>query len=344
LEWNIALIGADQIWEKYGVRGAGAVVGINDTGVMWTHEALKNQYRGWNGVAADHTYSWHDSIHSNTHGSNPCGANATAPCDDQGHGTHVTGIVAGYTAERQIGVAPEARWIACRNMDNGYGTPATYLECLQWFLAPRGDTAMAPDIINNSWSCPPSEGCSQNTLENAVNTVTAAGIMMVMSNGNEGSNCATTQDPPALYRASFSVGATDRLDNLASYSSRGPVTYQGETYRKPDISAPGSGIVSAYIEPNIPYLYFSGTSMAAPHVAGTAALLWSGLPRLRGDLERTKHILQTTARPRDYTECGDPPGVPNNGFGWGILDALRAYQIAKGMVEAPVSLMLLLSD
>jgi subtilisin family serine protease len=223
-------------------------------------------------------------------------------------------------------------------MDNGYGTPATYMECLQWFLAPGGDPAQAPDIVNNSWTCPPSEGCSQDTLEAAVNTVTDAGIMMVSANGNSGPSCGSTTAPPALYPASFSVGATDSADNLAYFSSRGPVTYQGATYIKPDISAPGVNIRSAYLGGG--YTLMSGTSMAGPHVAGAAALLWSGLPRLRGKIDATRRLLESTARPQDYTACGDI-GVPNNGYGYGIVDALNAYQRGLSSPVSPSFLLLL---
>lgn len=325
IEWNIMKIKADQVWTTYGVKGAGIVVAVTDTGVNWTHEALQNQYRGWDGQSADHTYSWHDAIHYSA--SNPCGVDAPAPCDDYGHGTHVAGIIVGYTPSNQIGVAPEARWIACRCMDKGYGTPATYLECLEWFLAPEGDPGKAPHIVNNSWSCPPSEGCSQDTLEQAVNTVRAAGLMFVVSNGNEGPSCGSTRNPPGLYRQSFSVGATNSLDALAALSSRGPVTYLGSTYIKPDISAPGIDIRSSLAGGG--YGYMSGTAMAAPHVAGAAALLWSGLPKLLGNVGHTEEILERTARAFDYTACGDPPGVPNNGYGYGIVEVFQAFQEGK---------------
>jgi serine protease AprX len=339
MEWNISRIKADQVWSIYGVTGAGVVVAVNDSGVMWTHEALKNQYRGWNGITADHTYSWHDAIHSTSHASS-CGANTPEPCDDSGHGTHVAGILAGHTWANQIGVAPGAKWIACRNMDNGFGTPASYLECLQWFLAPEGDAARAPDIINNSWTCPPSEGCNQGTLETAVNTVTAAGILMVVANGNDGFwGCASTLNPPALYRASFSVGATDSNDSLADFSSRGPVTYNGQTYKKPDISAPGVNIRSA--DYNGAYTTMSGTSVASPHAAGAAALLWSGLPRLRHNIDATEQLLERKARPKNFTSCGDGLGVPNNGYGYGIIDVLSAYRQSLASDTSPYLLLLL---
>ena len=309
VEWGISRIKADQVRSSYGVTGAGIVVAVQDTGVMWEHEALKNQYRGWNGATADHTYSWHDAIH--TDGSS-CGADAPAPCDDYGHGTHVTGTIAGYTLTNQIGVAPGAKWIACRNMNNGVGTPASYLECFQWFLAPEGDASQAPDIISNSWGCPPSEGCNPDnisTLETAVNTVTGAGILVVTSNGNYGSACATTNDPPALYRQSFSVGATDSSDNLASFSSRGPVTYKGETYIKPNISAPGVNIRSSANRRRV-YHYERHLHGGAAYRRGRGSAL---VGYSRPERERSTgpgSSWRAPPGPEDYSNCGDPRESP----------------------------------
>jgi subtilisin family serine protease len=164
--------------------------------------------------------------------------------------------------------------------------------------------------------------------------------MMVVSNGNDGYSCSTAMYPPALYRASFSVGATDSADNLAAFSSHGPVTYGGETYIKPDISAPGVNIRSASYGGG--YTVMSGTSMASPHVAGALALLWSGIPRLQGRVDFSEEFLKITARPKNYTACGDPPGVPNNGYGYGIVDVLRAYQ--RGLLSPMGPQLFLLLD
>ena len=85
---------------------------------------------------ADHDYNWHDAIHDAYPG-NPCPSDSPAPCDDYGHGTHTMGTMVGDDGgSNQIGMAPGARWIGCRNMDGGAGTPATYSECYQWFIAP----------------------------------------------------------------------------------------------------------------------------------------------------------------------------------------------------------------
>src|SRR5207249_3620965 len=124
----------------------------------------------------------------------------------------------------QIGMAPGAKWIGCRNMDVGNGTPARYIECMQWFLAPTRigggdpDPTKAPDITINSWGCPTSEGCAVDTLQAAVEAQAAAGIMMVVAAGNSGSACSTVTDPPSFYEASYTVGALNTgTDTIASF-------------------------------------------------------------------------------------------------------------------------------
>ncbi|MBP1643886.1 MAG: peptidase and subtilisin, kexin, sedolisin, partial [Acidobacteria bacterium] len=152
VEWNIAHVNANDVW-ALGYTGQGAVVAGQDTGYDWDHPALIDQYRGWNGSSANHNYNWHDAIHS---GGGVCGPNSTQPCDDHGHGTHTMGTMVGDDGgSNQIGMAPGARWIGCRNMNVGVGTPTTYIECFEWFIAPTDlagqnpDPAMAPDTINN---------------------------------------------------------------------------------------------------------------------------------------------------------------------------------------------------
>jgi serine protease AprX len=340
VEWGVARINADDVW-ALGYTGTGIVVAGQDTGYDWDHPALKNQYRGWDGSSAAHDYNWHDAIHS---GGGICGADSPEPCDDHGHGTHTMGTMVGYTGTNQIGVAPGAQWIGCRNMDQGVGTPATYIECFEFFLAPypvggdptEGDPAKAPHVINNSWTCPPDEGCDWTSLQAAVENARAAGIVVVAAAGNEGTpyRCGRVMHPPAIYDAAFSIGATDSGDNIATFSSRGPVTVDGSGRRKPDVSAPGVSVRSCV--PGMGYGSMSGTSMAAPHVAGTVALLWSSAPCLIGDVDATEWIIAHTARPRTTTQtCGGdgPSDVPNNVYGWGIVDALAVVGEARPRLE-----------
>src|SRR5213593_290180 len=231
IEPGINYTHAPSVW-ALGFNGQNIVVASADTGQRWTHNALKPHYRGWDGVTADHDYNWHDAIHDSS--GNPCGNDSPFPCDDAGHGTHTIGIAIGDDgAGNQIGMAPGAQCIGCRNMDVGVGTPARYIECMEFFLAPypvggdpsQGDPTKAPDITINSWGCPTSEGCSVNTLQSAVEGQAAAGIMMVVAAGNSGSSCSSVTDPPSFYAASYTVGALNTgTDTIAFFSSRGPAT------------------------------------------------------------------------------------------------------------------------
>jgi subtilisin family serine protease len=328
IEPGIQYTHAPDVW-ALGFRGQGITVADADTGQRWTHNALKPHYRGWNGTTADHNYNWHDSIHDSV--GNPCGNDSPFPCDDIGHGTHTIGTAIGDDgAGNQIGMAPAAKWIGCRNMDQGNGTPATYIECMEWFLAPypivggQGDPLRAPDITNNSWTCPPSQGCSVSTLQAAVEAQAAAGIMMVVSGGSQGPACSTVQDPPAIYAAAYSIGALNTgTDNVASFSSRGPVIIDGSNRIKPDITAPGTTIRSSYNDSDNDYAILSGTSMATAHIAGAMTLLWCARPELRHDISGSQTTLNQAAFFLAYKQCGTP-GPPNNVSGWGRVDILAA--------------------
>lgn len=345
VEWNIAHVNAPGVWAA-GYTGQGVVVGGQDTGYQWDHPALLNQYRGWNDGIASHDYNWHDAIHS---GGGACGANSPFPCDDNAHGTHTMGTMVGDDGgANQIGMAPGARWIGCRNMDRGVGTPATYAECFQWFMAPtridgsNPDPAMAPDVINNSWGCPAREGCTDpNVLLTVVNNVRAAGILTVQAAGNSGAACSSVNEPAAIYQSSFAVGATNSSDLIASFSSRGPVTVDGSGRRKPDVSAPGVGIRSC-VPGSVYQGGWSGTSMAAPHVAGLAVLVISANAFLAGQVDSLEDIVRHSAVPLTTAQgCGGdgPADVPNNVYGWGRIDALTAYQAALSEGSLRVNLL-----
>jgi subtilisin family serine protease len=327
IEPGIVYTNAPSVWAE-GFTGQNIVIASADTGVRWTHNALKPHYRGWDGVTADHNYNWHDSIHT---GGGVCGPNSLVPCDDFFHGSHTTGTAIGDdNAGNQIGMAPGAKWIACRNMDVGVGTPARYIECMEFFLAPypvgggQGDPTKAPDVTINSWGCPTSEGCSVTTLQAAVEAQAAAGIMMVVAAGNAGSACSTTIDPPSFYDASYSVGALNTsTDTIATFSSRGPVTVDGSNRIKPDITAPGTSTRSASNFSDSAYTFASGTSMATPHIAGAMALLWSAHPELQNQIDASRTLLDNTTHVISSTQCG-AAGPPNSVYGWGRVDILAA--------------------
>ncbi len=340
IEWGIQKIKADSVW-LLGFKGKNVVIGGQDTGYDWAHPALQKSYRGWDGTKADHHYNWHDAIHATTDTAkrNPCGFDLKIPCDDNNHGTHTMGTMAGLDGDNQIGVAPEARWIAARNMDSGNGTPATYIECFEWFIAPtdldgkNAKPAKAPHVINNSWGCPTSEGCNMSNfpvMNQVINNVKAAGIVVVTSAGNSGAACSSINDAPSIFENSFAVGATGQNDTIASFSSRGIVTVDGSNRLKPDISAPGVNVRSTIKGGR--YTAFSGTSMAGPHVAGVIALMISANPALAGQVNTIEKIIEETARPMtDKQDCGTALGskIPNAIYGYGRINALEAVRRAR---------------
>lgn len=279
IQWNIKQVNAQIVWNRPDSRskGQGVIYAIADTGVQYSHPVLKNSYLGLKSDGQyNHNYAWYDGVRAPVAGAvkSSCGYASRVACDDQGHGTHTLGTAIGING---YGVAPGAKWMACRNMESGVGSPETYLNCLNFFLAPHDldgrnpNPSLRPHVIGNSYGCPDSEGCSIHALTAAVEALRSAGIFMSVSAGNEGPNCSTIGDPPAVEKASIVVAAVDKNDFLAGFSSRGPVLIDGTSLRKPDLSAPGVGVNSAY--PGNSYKRMSGTSMASPHVSGAAILL-----------------------------------------------------------------------
>ncbi|WUR59588.1 S8 family serine peptidase [Micromonospora chokoriensis] len=316
-EWNISQIGADKVWSQLGVTGSGIVVGSSDSGVDGTHPALRAQFRGGDD-------SWYDPWDG-----------TRSPTDQGGHGTHTVGSAVGRDG---IGVAPDAQWVGCVNLDRNLGSPGHYLDCLQFMLAPfptggdpftDGRPERAPQVLTNSWGCPSIEGCDRRVLRPATAALDAAGIFVVAAAGNTGPWCASIDDPPAPFPDVLTVGAVDSQGRVAEFSSRGPVPGVG----KPDVLAPGVGVVSAM--PGGTYAALDGTSMATPQVAGVVALMWSANPALVGDLTRTRQILRDTATAATPTyrsrNPSDDCGTPSNVTGAGQVDAYAAVSAAAGV-------------
>lgn len=153
------------------------------------------------------------------------------PCDDDKHGTHTMGTMVGEDDENSIGVAPEAKWIACRNMDRGWGQPSTYMECFEWFLAPydlegeNADPDKAPHVINNSWFCSVEEGCNPSNfilMEEIVKNLKASGVVVVVSAGNSGgSGCGSVTGPPAFSNHLFQLEPVIRVILLQDSAAAG---------------------------------------------------------------------------------------------------------------------------
>lgn len=346
--WAIEKVRADSVW-RTGIRGKGILVGGQDTGYDWDHYLLKNQYKGYSPTdGIDHNYHWYDAIN----GPNAlhedslalplnarCGYNSPEPCDDHGHGSHTMGIVLGGDGINFSGMAPQAQWIGARIMDRGYGQLSTYLSGLQWFLAPtdlQGQNPKpekAPHVIVNSWSCPEEEGCNDtNTwmLDTAITRLTQSGIFVVVSAGNEGHlySCTSLRSAPAIFKNSFTVGASDQNDSITFFSSR----REDFTYGvKPEVVAPGLDIRSAFYDDRL--TNFSGTSMSGPVVAGIVALVLEANPNLIGQVDQIRKVLIQSTIPIFEHECGET-GSPNSTYGYGRIDALLAVENAQKILTA----------
>ncbi|TMW69565.1 hypothetical protein Poli38472_001721 [Pythium oligandrum] len=302
-EWGVVKVGAPTAWAR-GYTGVGAVVGHIDTGVRVTHTALSGSYR-------NDGYSWYD----------PYTKTAT-PTDNNGHGTHTIGTIAGSGG---IGVAPGAKWISCRGCTTSGCTQAALLSCAQFIACPTNaagtvkDCTKAPDVVNNSWG----GGQGQTWYQSSVNAWRAAGIVPVFSNGNSGPACGTANSPADLANV-IGVGSTTSTDGLSSFSSKGP-SVSGRV--KPEISAPGSSVRSAYYTSNSAYSTLSGTSMAGPHVVGVVALLLGKSPSYTFDQVRSALINgvdTSTLAASGYTCGGTRDGTfPNNQYGYGRVNAVK---------------------
>jgi len=320
VEWNIENIRASEAWDAFGTRGEGIVIANIDTGVQFDHPALVHQYRGTVAEGSyDHNYNWFDP-------SSVCGFPSDEPCDNAGHGTHTMGTMVGDDGgDNQIGVAPGARWIAAKGCEDFSCSFDALLSSGEWILAPtdlNGENPrpdLRPHIVNNSWG----GGGGDEFYRSIVQAWVAAGIFPAFSIGNSGYYGCDTGGSPGDYPESYAAGAYDIGNNLAGFSSKGPSLF-GEI--KPNIAAPGVDVRSSVPDG---YAFFSGTSMASPHVAGSVALLWSAAVALEGDIDATRALLDSTAIDHEDLQCGGEP-ENNNAFGQGQLD------VYESLSEAPI--------
>ncbi len=306
-------VGVRKAWSM-GYNGEGRLVCNFDTGVDGDHVALSSNWRGNNGGST--SASWFD----------PYGSDF--PKDKKGHGTHTMGIMVGMSADDTIGVAFAAQWISAAVIDQGAGLSQTISDILaafEWAIDPDGNPETAadvPDVINNSWGIPP--GCKpacDETFWTAIDNVESAGTVVIFASGNEGPNASTLRSPADRITSPlncFSVGAVDAHSfgyPIAPFSSRGPSGCDNQT-KKPEVCAPGVKVSSCY--PGNQFRAMTGTSMAAPFVAGAVAILRQYNPD--ATVDEIKQALLESA-----SDLG-PPGEDNS-YGWGLINIQRALEI-----------------
>lgn len=306
VKWNIDRVGAPEVWAT-GNTGQGVVVADMSSGVQGDHPALAARYRG------DH--GWFDPRD-----------HSPAPKDAVGTGTGLTGIMVGSEG---IGVAPGAKWIAAKACDlNGCAEP-DILEAGQWLLCPTDtdganpDCSKAPNIVNIGWN----GGVGNPFFDEVIQAFHTAGILPFVGIGNNGPSCNTAASPADSEAGVIASGATDKSDNLAPFSSRGP-TYHGRV--KPDLVAPGAGITTA--DHHGGYTMREGTQFASAHTAGVAALLLNAKPQSTYDemvsaLSSGASVLGTDGT----SNCGDISSntAPNNESGYGLLNAPNSVKASR---------------
>lgn len=318
VEPGLRIINAHLLWQM-GITGAGTIVMGEDTGVRHTHVAIASR---WRGNFAPANQAWLD----------PAGG-TTTPSDCDGHGTHTMGTMTGLSPSGDtIGVAPGAQWIAAKTICSGNST-SNHMAAFQWAMNPDGNPSTVTDMpasINNSWYDPGTVNQCAGQYVTMFNSVEAAGIAICFSAGNSGPNPSTITMPKNINTNEVNVFAMAAIsgasylggsnDPIASFSSRGPSTCggTGSLLIKPEVSAPGVGVRSAYGSGDNSYSSLDGTSMASPHVAGAIALLKSAFPSLTG--HQIKMALYNTAR-----DLGTP-GEDNN-YGKGLIDVFAAYTL-----------------
>ncbi len=271
LDKSVPQIGAPSAWQA-GYEGSGVEVAVLDTGVDAEHPDLAGKVQ----QAQDFSGS------------------PTGPADRFGHGTHVAATIAGAGAGAggtRKGVAPKADLLVGKVLgDDGYGYESWIIAGMEWAAAEGAK------VVNMSLGGGATDGT--DPMSQAVNDITArTGTLFVVSAGNEGQD--ESIGTPGAAASALTVAAVDRNDALADFSSRGPRL--GDAGLKPEISAPGVGIVAARAAGTAMggpvddlYTAASGTSMAAPHVAGAAALLAQQHPDWKAD--QLKNALVSTAK------------------------------------------------
>lgn len=279
--------------------GRGIRVGILDTGIDPTHPDLKGK-----------TILFKDFVEEQK-----------SPYDDHGHGTHVAGTIAGGSASgTSIGVAPAVQLIVGKIFDEeGSADEMVIMNGLQWMADPDGNpsTPDAPMLVSNSWGGGVPGGDPADSAEcRAMDSWVKLSMLPIFAAGNHGPR-ASSVSLPAGCPSAVAVGATDENDVIAKFSSRGPVVWSTGTLMKPLISAPGVAVLSSTLGGR--YGRMSGTSMATPHVAGVAALIYQARPNAR--VEDVAKMMMAGA-----VDLGAPGQDP--AYGFGRVDVMRTLEIA----------------
>jgi len=317
IAWGVEEIGVESCWLS-GYTGRDVIVAHTDTGVDPDHPALAGKFTG----------HWFDAVKGQP-----------APYDDNGHGTHTLGTLLGGDGTGpypdDLGVAPDARYVAVKVMgEDGMGTYKQCLDGLEYIANLKSIVDIR--LVCGSWSLADPE---EDFLFSACLRLNELGILAVFAAGNSGPGPETT-DTPSNYPMVTCVGAVDRDGQVTEFSARGnapdmepwsdPASWvlADWNFRKPDLTAPGADIRSCV--PGGGFRRLSGTSMAAPHVAGVAALL------LQKDASLSPRDLMLTMIQTANSGTGESGNKYDAAYGWGCVDAWEALRsLDNTMTKAP---------
>lgn len=303
MPYDLAIMGLDQVYQSEpGLNGTGVLVGHIDTGVDGRHPALAGKIATFLNAGQGRT---------------------AEPTDEGSHGTHTAGTILGNPKDGfPMGVAPGAKLVAAAGLTDY----ESMIKAMEWMMDPDGrpETNDVPRLVSNSWNCGGAPDIEP--FYRAISAWEAAGIFTVFSAGNAGPSPRSITKPHE-HPLSFSVAAFGPGGKIADFSSRGPGIFQGKETQKPDVAAPGVDVVSSV--PGGRYESMSGTSMAAPHAAGLAALLYQINPSLTP--AQMRDILTQSSNYVDERGNDIPAPRWNPVYGYGRLNAVKAVAAAKNL-------------
>lgn len=322
LDTSAPSINVDDVREKYGFTGRGVTICVVDTGIDARHASL-NDLDDNNMTDDPKVIAFYDAAEApdNTSGTD-------TPWDSDGHGTYCAAIAAGTgdgePKYRYVGIAPQAKIVAVKIVKEGKTTidSADAMRGIEWAMENKDkyDIRVMSISFGAIYSIPGVTNDGSSPISQLCNKAVDMGIVVAVAAGNGGPRPSSIS-PPGDAEKVITVGNVKDDHVLSPSSSRGPVVSFPNYYLKPDVCAPGTDIYSAKSGTYDEYVSKSGTSASAPHVAGVVALMLEANPDLTP--EKIKNILRSTAEP-GKTVFIQP--TPNNQYGWGTIDALRAIE------------------
>jgi len=316
LDTAVPSIGADKAKKDFGANGKGVTVAVIDTGIDAKHMSLDDMDD--NPLTNDSkVIGWYDVIN-----------NRLTPYDDNGHGSHCSGIIAGTGApsKKYVGVAPGAKLVGVKVLSSaGSGSNTGVIQGVEWVIDNKNKYNISVISMSlGSQAIPFITNNGRSAESRLLDTAMDKGITVVVAAGNAGPRYETI-GPPGDAEKVITVGSVRDNHILSTYSSRGPVGIPGHMYVKPDVCAPGENVISVKANSLNDYTSASGTSMATPMTAGTVALILHAKPSLT-PTEVKNYLTKNAGQDKKI----GTQQTPNNDYGWGVINAYATIKEITG--------------